>query len=273
MMKPVVPFVVGLALGGTVVWLGRGATPLESPGEMVKPVVLSCESTAAPLQARVSQLEEKLNRQVASDQAVTRSVAPDQASDENTPSSPDGEDGDTRLRESTRWRVSAIEKFVPLSEDQKQRLSDKFMKEGNSEDGEAETESLEAILGEESASFYRQQVKAAFERVQDEETEKEVVWVSRQLSLSPEQERAVRDVYLRVEQQVQVESAGEGHGSAPKSSQDRVRLMVQEGRLRNSLRQSMLKDVLTPEQYTTYLKNESESASSEMEVFHDPGGH
>jgi oligoribonuclease NrnB/cAMP/cGMP phosphodiesterase (DHH superfamily) len=147
------------------------------------------------------------------------------------------------------------------------------MKEGNSEDGEAETESLEAILGEESASFYRQQVKAAFERVQDEETEKEVVWVSRQLSLSPEQERAVRDVYLRVEQQVQVESAGEGHGSAPKSSQDRVRLMVQEGRLRNSLRQSMLKDVLTPEQYTTYLKNESESASSEMEVFHDPGGH
>lgn len=271
MMKPVVPFVVGLALGGTVVWLGRGVTPAESPNEMVKPVALSCESTAAPLQARVSELEEKLNRQVASDQAASSRVAPDQADDENTPGAPDGDGGDTRLRESTRWRVSAIEKFVPLSEDQKQRLSDKFMKEGSSEDGEVETESLEAILGEESAWFYRQQVKAAFERVQDEETEKEVVWVSRQLSLSPEQERAVRDVYLRVEQQVQVESSGEGHGSAPKSSQDRVRLMVQEGRLRNSLRQSMLKDVLTPEQYTTYLKNESESASSEMEVFHDPG--
>jgi len=253
------------------VWLGHGSTLVEFPQEMAKPQVLSCESTAAPLQARVSELERKLKEEEARAAQSHTEQAPLPVNSVDSPAAGEAEGDDTRLREATRWRVSAIEKFVPLSEEQKQRLSDKFIKEGSSEDGEVETESLETILGDDNATFYRQQVQAAFQRVQDEEVEKEVVWVSRQLSLSQEQERAVRDVYDRVEQQVRAEASVGGHGAPAASSQDRVRQMVQESRLRNTLRQSMLKDVLTPEQYQTYLKNESESASSEMEVFHDPG--
>ena len=90
--------------------------------------------------------------------------------------------------------------------------------------------------------------------------------------MSPAQEKAVRDVYNRVEQQVRREQQqGPPHGEAPKSPQDRVKQMVRESRLRNELRSSMLKDVLTSDQYQAYMRSESESAASEMEVFHDPG--
>lgn len=271
-MKSGLIFVAGAALGVAVASLGRGGGSVEAPPETPPAVPLSCESTAEPLRDRVRELEKQV--QAGRDSALAARQDPAMAAEpggvQEVPAEATADEA--RLEEATKWRVSAIEKFVPLTEDQKRRLSEKFVEEGRSSDGEADTESLEDILGEESASYYRQQVKSAFQRVQDEETEKEVVWVSRQLSLSPAQERGVRDVYVRVEQQVRREQQqGAQHGETPKSPQDRVKQMVRESRLRNELRSSMLKDVLTPEQYEAYMRSESESAASEMEVFHDPG--
>ena len=271
-MKSGLIFSAGIVLGIAVISLGRGGGLVEMPPETLQPVQLSCESTAEPLRSRVRELEKQV--QAEKDHALPVGQDPATAAKLGVEQEvrAEGTADEARLEEATKWRVSAIEKFVPLSEDQKHRLSEKFMEEGRSSDGEADTESLDDILGEEIASYYRQQVKSAFQRVQDEETEREVVWVSRQLSLSPAQEKAVRDVYNRVEQQVRREQQqGPTHGEAPKSPQDRVKQMVRESRLRNELRSSMLKDVLTSDQYQAYMRSESESAASEMEVFHDPG--
>jgi hypothetical protein len=237
-MKSGLVFSAGIVLGIAVISLGRGGGLVEMPPETLQPVQLSCESTAEPLRSRVRELEKQV--QAEKDHALPVGQDPATAAKLGVEQEvrAEGTADEARLEEATKWRVSAIEKFVPLSEDQKHRLSEKFMEEGRSSDGEADTESLDDILGEESASYYRQQVKSAFQRVQQ----------------------------VRREQQ-----QGPPHGEAPKSPQDRVKQMVRESRLRNELRSSMLKDVLTPDQYQAYMRSESESAASEMEVFHDPG--
>ena len=119
---------------------------------------------------------------------------------------------------------------------------------------EAGAESLEEILGQENADYYRQQVKSAFQRVQDQETEKEVVWMARQLSLSADQERAVRGIYAGVEHQVRQEFGAQQHGGTPRSAQERVKLMILESRRRTELRNTQMKAVLSPEQYEAFLK-------------------
>ncbi len=272
MVKPLSVFVLGLALGGAAVWAGHRAASApslapspdaESAVATVAAAPLSCEGEVVPLRARVLELEGQLQRNLQARHPAEGTVSAE-------PDSGD-EAGARRIEEASRWRVSAIEKFVPLSDDQKERLAKKFADEAGSVGGEETGESLEDILGEESATYYREQVKAAFQRVQDEETEKEVVWLGRQLSLSPEQEQEVRGVYSRVEAQVEREMGKAQSGGAELSAQNRVRRMVQENRLRSSLRSSMLKEVLSKQQYEAYLKSESESAASDMEVFHDPG--
>ena len=62
-------------------------------------------------------------------------------------------------------RLSAIEKFVQINNAQREELKEKFKSEINKQ----EASSLEEILGKESADFYHQQVKAAYEKSQKEE--------------------------------------------------------------------------------------------------------
>ena len=48
--------------------------------------------------------------------------------------------------------------------------------------------------------------------------------------------------------------------------------MIAENRRRTELKNEQLKQVLTPDQFRSYLQSEAESSSADVEVFHDAGG-
>ena len=271
MFKAFLVFTAGLLVGAVAVWATSDVPSQDAPQQMVPAVPISCDAEVGTLRERVSELELQMR-----DSLRTPLPEPRQVEEEVTGST-GGEllagnpQEEARIREATTWRISAIEKFVPLTQQQKDRLSEKFLKEAGSDSTDESSESLEDILGAESAAYYREQVKSAFQRVQDQETEKEVVWLSRQLSLTAQQEQSIRDIYQRVEQQVDQEIGAGAHDQTSKSPQDRVKRMIQENRRRDELRNSMVKEVLTAEQYQNYIRSQAESSSSDIEVFHDSG--
>ena len=227
MVKAIPYLLVGAGLGAGIMWGLRGssAPTVSMPIPQAKP--LQCdESELTQARGRISQLETEL---ATLRNAPSPTIAPSGAPSE----APSTERSDDTLS----WRVSAVEKFVPLNDEQKARLREKYAKEKRGE----EAESLDDIVGEESATYYRQQVQAAFKRVQDEEVDRDVVWLSRKLSLSQEQEASVRSIFQNVEAEV---STGKIHGSSGATPQERVRVMI---------------------------ASEAESAAADVEVFHDPG--
>lgn len=163
----------------------------------------------------------------------------------------------------TAWRISAIEKFVPLSEEQRSRLTVKFAREAA---GEESAESLDEILGIESAAFYREQVKAAFDRARSEEVDREIVWLGRQLALTPAQERDIKAAFDAVETELDTLELPESVGA--KTPEERVKAMIAENKRREDLRQERLKTILTPDQFTAYSRVQAESTQSDIEVFH-----
>lgn len=272
MFKQISLFIVGLAVGAGLVW--ELNSPRTSPKAsdstdigkslIVPAVPLSCGVEENKLRQRVRELEDRVS------QAASVGAKISSGSSAEAFVKVDEEAEQQRRREAVRWRVSAIEKFVPLTAAQRDRLSDKFRQDAEADDQEG-AETLDDILGQESADYYRQQVKAAFQRVKDQETEKEMVWMSHQLSLSADQERVVRGIYTGVEQQIRQEIGAQQQGETPRSAQERVKLMVLENRRRIELRNTQMRAVLSSEQYEAYLKSEAESTSADVEVFHDPG--
>jgi hypothetical protein len=164
------------------------------------------------------------------------------------------------------WRISAIEKFVPLTEEQRARLTVKFEREAAGGEEATEAESLDTILGEESARFYREQVDAAFKRAREEEVDREVVWLGRQLALSPEQEQRVKGAFDEVEAALDSGALPESVNAA--TGAERVKAMIAENRRREELRAARLKEILSADQFTAYSRVRAESTSSDLEVFH-----
>jgi regulator of replication initiation timing len=80
----------------------------------------------------------------------------------------------------------------------------------------------------------------------------------------------MRTVFSEVESQIEKEFGDGQHGVAL-SAQQRVARMVAENKRRLQLRSEALKRVLQPDQYSAYLQEESQSAASDVEVFHDSG--
>jgi hypothetical protein len=111
-------------------------------------------------------------------------------------------------------------------------------------------------------------VQAAFDRVENEELEKETVWVARKVGLNAEQEARMRDVFSSVEKTIDGEFSDQGHGTSL-NPRERVTRMIAENKRRVQLRADALKGVLSNEQYQEYLKLESQSAASDVEVFHE----
>ncbi len=266
MTRMLLVFLVGLSTG--VVLTAAVTRQSSLPGAVVvtpAPSVLACEDELARQRMRTKELE-----RMSVSQKISVPAVPSAPSDESSV----GEDTSTeeKQHEALSWRVSAIEKFVPLTDEQRSRLVTKFQEEAraNQIGEESRAEKLEEILGDENARYYREQVKEAFERVQNEETEKEVLWISRRLGLSPELERSVRSVFLDVEQTVDSEFETAAHGTKT-SPQDRVKAMIAENKRRAALRSEKLQALLPPDQYQAYLRSEAESAASDVEVFHDPG--
>jgi hypothetical protein len=177
---------------------------------------------------------------------------------------------------SVSWRISSIEKFVPLSDEQRQRLRDKFradrmaLLEGSSDGG---GESLEDIIGADAAGLYREQVRGAFERGRLEQLERDGLWLARKLSLNQDDERKVQGVLSDVEKQLDREFSPMMDG-APGSDGDpgaRVGRMIEQNKRRLALRAEGLKGVLSPDQYQGYLLVESQSSGADMEIFHGGG--
>jgi hypothetical protein len=211
------------------------------------------------LRGRLSAARDERAPEVSSPYPVSDFSAPQHASST----------GESSAADAVKWKVSAIEKFVPLNDEQRQKLRDKFEREAGVPSGENPgTESLEEIIGEDNARFYRQQVKAAFERVQEEEIDREIVWLSRQLALSQDQEAAVRSVFEVVERQIDEEGAVDEQNVA-RSPGERVKAMVAENRKRTEFRNEQLKPVLSGEQYEAYLRTQAESSASDVELFHN----
>ena len=246
--------VVGICVGGGIAWgfLGSSAPSAPMPVPQAQPLICD-QSDLKQMKERVAQLESEL--------ASTKRV------ESVTSGAPDAAAVTSSQEDTLSWKISAIEKFVPLSDEQRDRIREKYTKE---REGDSESaESLDDILGAESATFYRERVQAAFKKVQDEEVDREVVWLSRKLSLTQEQEASVRTILANVEADV---SKGETHGQSGATPQERVREMIAQNRRRAELRNEQLKGVLTPEQFEAYLQAEAESSASDVEIFHDPTG-
>lgn len=178
---------------------------------------------------------------------------------EPAPVSSPSADEEFRLRA----RISAIEKFVPLSDIQREKLKAKF-----SADAGDTTETLEDILGKESAEYYRSEMGRAFQKAKEEDEEKEVLFMSRQLGLSEEQEARVRVAMTRAEEEV--EAASKGADSNAKGMESRLRAMMNETKARQDALNRLLAEILTPEQYRRYLEQEAASSASDFQVFHEP---
>ena len=268
MLRAFMLCVVSLLLGGAGIWLAMQSSAPDSAT-----CALACEPELVNLRERIRVLEGDLAKARSGTLLAVTAIAPAPAPTpavlaEPLSSSEGGhaEPISTPNSNAVRWRVSAIEKFVPITDDQRQRLTSKFQAEAQ---GANDTDSLESILGDENTRFYRQQVAAAFEKVQQEELDKEVVWLSRQLTLTPEQEQKVNEVFEEIERELSDAQDGE-HGTGG-NSQERVRTMIEENRRRRELRAEKLRGVLSPDQSQMFSRVEAESSSSDMEVFHDAG--
>jgi hypothetical protein len=266
MMRTSLSFLLGLAAGaGLMVGMRRFPAPSEGVIATPAPVSLECDGRLAEARRRITELEGTVTAVVKQPEETPHMQT---SRDEDVQTGPTDEE----RKEIVSWRVSAVEKFVPLTEDQKNRLSSKFEEEQRARAAgeEPQGESLEEILGEENAGFYREQVKAAFQRMEHEENEREVVWLARQLNLSDAQEQAVTSVFRSVEESIDREFGTLQHGAAS-SPQDRVKRMIAENKRRAQLRSEQMRAVLSPEQYQQYLRSEAESSAADVEVFHDPG--
>lgn len=265
-MVRAIPFIlVGAALGSVATWSLYGRSNPDGPPPGPVATQLACDADeVSRLKQRVDQLEGEKSRLTSA--TVSRppgaAVTPSHGAPDDAVPSPSND--------ALSWKISAIEKFVPLTSEQKERLGEKYERESEARANgdEVETESLEEILGPENASYYREQVQAAFKRVQDEEIERESVWLSRKLGLSQEQENSMRQVFERVESELGTAGHASNSGLNP---QERVRAMIAENRRRSELRTAELSRILTPEQLQAYARVEAESSASDVEVFHDPG--
>jgi hypothetical protein len=268
MLKALPVFIAGVTLGAVGVVMFSGTARPASPPPGPPPTTLSCGSSEPATAARVAQLEDEVRmlREERKPQPVSIASA---ATPEPVASGVEEPEGKREQEEALQWKISAIEKFVPLSATEKERLRKKYIAErdarANGQD--PQTESLDEILGVENARYYREQVNAAFKRMQDAEVEKEVLLVSRQLSLSPEQEEGIRSVFVSVEKTIQEEGGQRQEGTA----HERVKTMVEENKRRDALRREELQKILRPEQYERYLAMQAESPASDVEVFHDSG--
>lgn len=267
MVRSIIMLCAGAALGAASLWLMT--LPPRPDGEGIStpaPTLLQCEAELSQRRAEVEELKRK---------AGTVAVFPQPSAgsaEEQGHLVEDGGGHSEGARQATAWRISAIDKFVPLSDEQRERLKEKFAEEQRAQEEQREStaESLDDILGADNAKVYREQVNAAFERVQSEELEKDTMWTARKLGLSAGQEDRMRAAFQQVEQALKVEYPQSQHG-AGENPQKRVLRMIAENKRRVQLRAEQMRGILSPEQYQEYVRVESESSASDMEVFHGTG--
>jgi hypothetical protein len=264
MFRSIYLMLAGAAVGGASAWLMIQTNQTEGVHVVTPPPEqLRCE---AELKRRDAELAEF--KKGSAPPALAAAATPPEHVHAVDTAAPESETKDRAHA----WRLSAIERFVPISDQQRDRLKEKFAEEqkAQEEDRESTAESLDDILGADNAKVYREQVNAAFERVQNEELEKDTMWTARKLGLSAGQEDRMRAAFQQVEQALKVEYPQSQHG-AGETPQKRVLRMIAENKRRVQLRAEQMRAILSPEQYGAYMQVESESSDSDMEVFHGTG--
>ena len=267
MIRSFLWIVIGIVVGATggLYWSSVSTPVVKQLSTADQTLLASCQATVAKQERTIV----SLTQSVAAD--TTECVVPTPGITSNEVQTHKTMDNEAQRLQAIAWRISSIEKFVPLTDDQKERLESKYAEERQAlvEERESDAESLDDILGLESAETYRNQVKAAFERVQNEELEKEVVWASRKLSLSEEQERSLQAAFADVEMALKAEFGA--LMVAVQSPAERVTLMIRENQKRRELRAELVREMLSAEQYKDFLALEAQSASADMEIFHELG--
>jgi hypothetical protein len=110
-------------------------------------------------------------------------------------------------------------------------------------------------------------VKRAFTKAEEEAQEKEVLFLSRRLSLSLAQEAQLRSAMERAEEAVRLEQSSAK--PAPPMMEDRLRAMVDEQKRRQEALNRELEQIFSPEQYQLYLDYETDSSNRDFQVWHE----
>lgn len=161
-----------------------------------------------------------------------------------------------------RWRVAAIARFLPLSDDQRRQLHELF----SAERGDA---TVESILGAENYRYLRERQKEAFKRAEAEEQERELYFLSRRLGLDVAQEAALGRVLEDVEAEVSesLRSRQQSLGPHPSPTR-RMELLIETNQLRATLMEQRLRSILNETQLRSYLEYQATAPSQDMEIWH-----
>lgn len=194
-------------------------------------------------------------------------VAPLAKENEKTAKASEEQENDTAYR--VRARVAAIEKFLPLSTEQKQNLELEFRQGlARGEKSALSEERLAELIGSENARFYEEQKAKAFRAAAREEEDREVFYLSRTLSLNNEQEQALRNALQITEKELSRKLA-EDFGQAPDSMQMRIAKFKASNELRQKILGEQLKTILNPEQYSQYLDYSSRNSDQSFTLWHE----
>lgn len=177
-----------------------------------------------------------------------------------------------RATQRAQIRTNVIGSFVELSENQRERLKKKFIADAKhvNDNAPPARESLEDIIGAENAAYYRKQRQKAFDRGEVREIEKEVLYLSRQLSLSKEQEEFLRDTMFEIDSEVEermksFDNVAEGSRRTPRQ---KLMYAVEKNRLEKDILTERLQHILSAEQYRLHQKLDAESPSTDLEMWH-----
>lgn len=173
-------------------------------------------------------------------------------------------DPDDAPPQSTR-RVGLVQKFLTLTPTESAKLEEYFRDHEGNGMPEILAEGIEKALGKEQADSYRDRVRDSFRKAEDEENEKEVLFLSRKLALTGEQEDALRAA-TREAAALGADSNVPHGGSGPSSVQQYLEAL----KARRSLIDQRMQAILSAEQLQAYLEYQATSAEKDLELLHGP---
>ncbi len=171
-------------------------------------------------------------------------------------------------------RVKVVGKFVQLSETQREELKKLYLEQKQrrlSSSSPEMKDRLAQIIGKDNAEFFSSQRQAAFERRKSEEQLKQVLLLSRELSLNAEQEAKLTQSMKFVEKELENFDAADPAAvgvTFEGSPEDKMRFYIERSQLEAELLRSQVEKFLEPNQYKKYLEIEAQSEASDMTLWH-----
>lgn len=152
------------------------------------------------------------------------------------------------------WKISAIEKIVSLTPEEKEKLRENY--------NQPQPDQLENIIGPERAEAYKNHVKQTFSKVEEENIQREVYYLSRKLNLDAMQEGQFFGLYRDLNEEV------ERRLEAENFKEQGVKRMIRANQIEDQLLRERLKNVLSEQQYKEWALLQSDSSGQDLEMFH-----